>query len=345
VSQEANNFPPSTPQTRAVSSREQVQGQKRPKRTPKDPLFKELVSLYFSAQSLSEFSINPGLQVGQTQLEIDVAVRAAETLSLTQIGERLKDTPFPFFAYLNLLEFKSVNDKLDLADFYRTAARALFAAATYYESLTKQQGKAKKAGRPAKKQPQPARVVSCLVCATYPQSVQDQLHTPFQPLAGQPEGFYFRPYSETLFLPGYLIVCSELPLQEKYYSLLVFAAGNKLRDFIEMVIDQELEVYVKYVAKLHANEVAEAFERRKRGGILTTGEERLARTLIDILGEDKVVEIVGTRRLATALAGWDLEQRLSLLQTLMPGLSEQELRTLLERSALRAQKEEEKPEK
>lgn len=326
MKEEARQSPPSAPTTSGDSSQGQAQ---KGKSTPPDPLFKELVSLCFMGQSLTQFSINPGLQVGQTQLEIDVAVRAAETLSLSQIEERLKDTPFPFFAYLNLLEFKSVNDKLDLADFYRTAARAMLAAATYYESPTKQAGK--RPGRPAKKQPQPARVVSYLICATYPQSVQDQLHIPFQQLAGLPKGYYFRPYSKELFLPGYLIVCSELPLEEKYYPLLVFAAGSKLRKYIELVIDRELEVYVKYVVKLHARQVAEAFERRKRGGTLTTGEERLARTLIDILGEDKVVEILGTKQAAQALG---LKRLVEMLHALEPSLSAEELERLLNETEL-----------
>ena len=104
---------------------EKTRQSKKAKRVPKDPLFKELISLYFTDHSLTDFTINPGLQVGQTQLEIDVAVRAAETLTHEEIQTRLKDTPFFFFAYLNVLEFKSANDKLDLADFYRTACPCL----------------------------------------------------------------------------------------------------------------------------------------------------------------------------------------------------------------------------
>ena len=238
-------------------------------------MFKDAISLYFTDGALTSFSVNPGLQVGQTQLEIDVAVRAAETQTLGEIEERLKDTPFFFFAYLNAIEFKSVNDTFYLHDFYRTAGRALLAAASYYEKRSEAQGKGQKAGRKAKKQPQAARVVSCLICAAYPQGVQEQLHLPFEPLEGRPTGFYYRPHAAELFLPGYLIVCSELPLEEKYYPLLVFATGTKLTDFIELVIDRELEVYVKYVAKLHAEEVAQAFAQRKRGGQLTTGQQHL----------------------------------------------------------------------
>lgn len=311
---------------------------KKGKRTPtsKDPLFKDVISLYFSTQPQTAFSVNPGLQVGQTQLEIDVAVRASESQTLTEIGERLRDTPFFFFAYLNVIEFKSVSDTLYLDDFYRIAARALLAAASYYEKRRKEAGKGKRAGRKAKKQPEEARVVSCLICAAYPQSVQEQLRLPFEPLKGQTSGFYFRPHASELYLPGYLIVCSELPVEEKYYPLLVFAAGNKLSEFIEVVIDRELEVYVKYVAKLHAEVVAEAFARRKRGGQLTTGQERLAETITEILGQDRLAEHLGLERLIAMVqhlepqvAELAEEQRLSLLRTLMPGLNEQTLRNFL----------------
>ena len=124
---------------------------------PKDPLFKDIIGLYFSSQSLTNFSINPGLQVGQTQLEIDVAVRAAESQTLEEIRQRLADTPFFFFAYLNAIEFKSVNDTFYLDDFYRTAGRALLAAASYYEKRRETEGKGQPPGRKARKQPQAAR--------------------------------------------------------------------------------------------------------------------------------------------------------------------------------------------
>jgi hypothetical protein len=40
------------------------------KRKQVDPIFKEIISLYFTRQAASNFALSPGLQVGQTQLEI-----------------------------------------------------------------------------------------------------------------------------------------------------------------------------------------------------------------------------------------------------------------------------------
>lgn len=59
---------------------------------------------------------------------------------------------------------------------------------------------------------------------------------------------------------------------------------------------------------------------------MATGQKNLARTLIDILGEDQVIELMGVDRLVAAL---DKEQRLKFLRTLMSGLSKQELKNLL----------------
>ncbi len=318
---------------------------------PKDPLFKEVINLYFTEESLNEFSVNPGLQVGQTQLEIDVAIRASEELSLEEIRYRFKDTLLWFMSYLNLIEFKSINDKLDLPDFYRTTARALLAAASYYENYTTKQGKGRGSGRPKKKRPFPLRVISCLICASYPQSVQDQLPSPFEPIVGQAEGFYFHPLAAEVIVPIYLIVCNNLPLEEKYYPLLVFASGEKLKAFIELIVDEELVVYIKYVAKLHSSDVADALVNRKRGDKVTKAEKdkrRLAKAFYEMAGPELVADIGGselqaeimgrnkgqkqlnktinTEELAQELG---LEQVIKLLRHFRSDLSEEELKQLV----------------
>jgi hypothetical protein len=56
-------------------------------------------------------------------------VQASETLSQAEIMQSLKETPLYFFAHLNCVEFKSVNDPLEFHDLYRVYARALLAAA------------------------------------------------------------------------------------------------------------------------------------------------------------------------------------------------------------------------
>ena len=69
---------------------------------------------------------------------------------------------------------------------------------------------------------------------------------------------------------------------------------------------------------------------------MATGQKDLARTIIDILGEEQVIELMGVDRLVAGLehfkpqvARLNEEQRLSFLKTLMPGLSEKELKDLL----------------
>jgi hypothetical protein len=80
--------------------------------------------------------------------------------------------------------------------------------------------------------------------------------------------------AEDLFIPSFLIVCNQLPLEEKFYPLLVFAEGNKLEAFIEKVIDLDLQVYVKYLIRLQAEKVAEVVSKTGRGGIMTAAQRR-----------------------------------------------------------------------
>jgi hypothetical protein len=85
---------------------------------------------------------------------------------------------------MNAVEFKSVHDKLTIPDLFLINGRASLAAAIYYGELA-EANKRPKPGRPPKRQPEAQpRVVSCIVSATYPQSVQDQLRVPFKPLEG-----------------------------------------------------------------------------------------------------------------------------------------------------------------
>lgn len=267
------------------------------KRKQIDPIFKELISLCFTGRAASEFALSPGLQVGQTQLEIDVAIQAAETLSQAEITELLKNTPLYFLTHLNCVEFKSVNDPLEFHDLYRVYARALLAAAQYYQRLAEEQGRGQQPGRKkGKKESLEGRVTSCIISAAYPAALQEQLRVPFKPIKGAPTGFYYRPYLDEIFIPSFLIVCNQLPLDEKFYPLLVFAEGNKLESFIERVIDLDLQLYVKYLVRLQAEKVAEVVSKTGRGEIMTAAERRGYSAVLEALAS--YVERLDTSRMS-----------------------------------------------
>jgi hypothetical protein len=93
-----------------------------------------------------------------------------------------------------------------------------------------------------------------------------------------------------VFIPNFLIVCNQLPLDEKFYPLLVFAEGNKLEAFIEKGIDLDLQVYVKYLVRLQAGKVADYMNKTGRGGIITAaqrkGHSALMKVIEEIINED-----------------------------------------------------------
>ena len=59
---------------------------------------------------------------------------------------------------------------------------------------------------------------------------------------------------------------------------------------------------------------------------MTAPQERLARTLLDILGEEQVIEILGTEHSAKALG---VKKLIEMLHTLEPSLGAEELAKLL----------------
>jgi hypothetical protein len=49
-------------------------------------------------------------------------------------------------------------------------------------------------------------------------------------------------------LPVHLIVINELPIEPKYYPLLLFAASKeKFRQFLERIVEEDNIVYIYYV--------------------------------------------------------------------------------------------------
>ena len=259
-----------------------IQVRNQPSR-PKDPVFKRLFVSYFNQSSrLSEsFTVTPGLQVGQLQLEIDAAVSANESLSLEAIQQQLEATPFRFFRRLNFVEFKSIADPLDPSDFARITARALLGWADRPATVGKDE------------------VVSCIVSAALPRDFLKQVKPAGRPFKAVGPGVYFHP---GYLFPVYLIVCNLLPVEEQNYPLLVFSSGKKLKAYLEEITELNLEVYLEYVARLHPEETLEFLTtQRRRKGMTTEQEESIFKALVDMYGLERIIQVVGPERLANLI--------------------------------------------
>ncbi len=264
------------------------------KPTGKDPTFKRLIQTYFEQEQLiPPFTVTPGLQVGQLQLEIDVVISATETdLKVEELQASLTATPFWFFDRLNLVEFKSISDPLNKAEFARITARANMAWADQHDEARDS-------------------MLSCIISAAWPHKFLSNRFggRRFRPVKGRP-GFWFHP---GLFFPVYLIVCNKLPLEEANYPLLVFSSGEKLRHFLEQIaIDSRMDLYFNYVARLHPNEAAEVYTRR-RSVMSKTQIEKAAKIFYETIGPEELLKLIGPERLAELIDPQQLEQIIKLI--------------------------------
>jgi hypothetical protein len=256
--------------------------QEQPSKTakPKDPVFKRLIQAYFEEEHLTDiFTVTPGVQVGQLQLEIDVTITANELLDEPELQTKLVNTPFWFFKRHNLLEFKSITDPLNENDFARIGARALLAWANRPSEITG------------------SEVVSCIVSAAWPREFLKQVQPGGRRFKRLQPGLYYHP---GLLVPIYLIVCNQLPVAEANYPLLVFSSGEKLKTFLkQFAVDTQMEMYLNYIAHLHPEVAAELL--RERNFMTKTQEEKIMKILLDKFGPEKLLEAYGSDRLIEAL--------------------------------------------
>lgn len=259
----------------------------------KDPTFKRLIQTYFEEEHLDEyFSITPGVQVGQLQLEIDVTISATQAaLKLEDLQKRLANTPFWFFNRFNLVEFKSISDPLNQTDFARIIARAALAWANQSEENR-------------------AGLVSCIISAAWPHKFLSNNfgRQRFRQVKGKP-GIWFHP---GLFFPIYLIVCNRLPLEEVNYPLLIFSSGEKLKSFLRQIaLDSRMELYFNLATQLHPLEAAELVWQR-RNGMTTAEKEKILQILLKMSNIDELIKL---RLSDPSLEIDDLKKYLELLDS------------------------------
>lgn len=115
-------------------------------------------------------------------------------------------------------------------------------------------------------------MVSCIISAALPRNLLKKLKPggkSFKKVQSRP-GLYYHP---GYLFPTYLIVCNLLPIEESNYPLLVFSSGNKLKSYLEQLLDSNVEIYFNYAIRLHPIEAAQVLAGRKD---MITKEEKEA---------------------------------------------------------------------
>jgi hypothetical protein len=229
--------------------------------------------------------------VGDLPLQIDAVVRC-QPEDRTRLAER---TPFGFFTRHNLLECKSVTDRLSLDDFQRIVGRAYLYAAN--EKVRDHRD-----------------LLVCIICARLPRRL----------LTRSPRVATFTQAAQGIYrtlsvgIPVYVAVVPELPVEPSTVLLRLFGDAAGRREAIATFIGWGDSDLIRVSTLLFPDEVSEVMKMTKR----TKAPDIAANVayLVRWLGAEKVIgELTPEERLAglkleERLAGLKLEERLAGLK-------------------------------
>ena len=116
-------------------------------------------------------------------------------------------------------------------------------------------------------------------------------------------------YVSTDLLPVHLLVCNELPLEPKYYPLLLFAASQEqFRRFMLRLIEEENATYIEYASRTNPELTKEVLRMAGKQNLYDKQLERMAKTFGPDLLEQMPPEIrVRGLTLEERLRGLDLD--------------------------------------
>ena len=119
-------------------------------------------------------------------------------------------------------------------------------------------------------------------------------------------------YVSTDLLPVHLLVCNELPLERKYYPLILFAASQeKFRRFMLRLIEEENATYIDYAFRANPDLTKEVLRMAGKQSLYEKQLERIAKAvgpdLISFLNKDELLEQIPPE---VRVRGLTLEERL-----------------------------------
>ena len=246
-----------------------------------DPILKEVLTFSFGELGIP---IQTQVEVSRLPRTMDVLVVAEQTANLERTWH---GTAFDFFRAHNSIEFKGKSDPLTIFDYHLILGRAhLYLGERKISN---------------------SEMTVTIVSARKPIKVLRQSQNDVQW-----EEIGVGHYVSTDFLPVHLLVCNELPLEPKYYPLLLFAASKeKFRRFTLRLIEEENATYINYASRTNPDLTKEVLTMAGKQSLYDKQLERMAKAfgpdLIAFLDENDLLEQMPPE---VRVRGLTLEERL-----------------------------------
>ncbi len=267
-----------------------------------DPVFKLLTRL--EAEQY-------GLQAIETELQYSTR---ADLILAVPPGLSLADTMFDFFRAVNVIEFKSQNDKFDLREYARNALR------TYLQFLQgKDQGF--------------ENILNLIISSRQPRTFlryAEQHGVIFKQEPSKP--WLWR--KQGGFQEVIILVCRALPLEQRYYPWLAFAPSNtrKWQNYLVNLFLQGNEPLLEVIRQIRPKEYAEMnqqMQEKLKEALhnpeflkeihqpIEVDQTLSAQLLLEAIAEDHpedLSEVLGVLEPEERLSGLKPEERLSGLK-------------------------------
>ena len=215
-----------------------------------DPVFKVVVTHNFGQLNI----------LVQTQVEVSRLPRTMDALVILKspgdVEKVSAETAFDYFRIHNHLELKGKNDSLTRAGYHLILGRAHLYLGEADVSVKE--------------------MTVTIISARKP--IHVLRHSPDDVRWEEIETGH---YVSTDLLPIHLFVCNELPIEPKYYPLLLFAASKKkLRQFFERIVDEDNTLYIYYAHFVDYDLIEEVLTM---AGKQSTYQKNRERTMNDLL--------------------------------------------------------------
>lgn len=246
-----------------------------------DPILKEVLTFSFGELGIP---IQTQVEVSRLPRTMDVLVVAEQSGNLEKIW---LGTAFDFFRVHNSIEFKGKSDPLTISDYHLILGRAHLYLGERKIST--------------------AEMTVTIVSARKPIKVLRRSQND-----AQWKEIGVGHYVSTDLLPAHLLVCNELPLEPKYYPLLLFAASKeKFRRFMLRLIEEENATYINYAFRANPELTKEVLRMAGKQSLYEKQLERIVKTFGDELLEQMSPEVrMRGLTLEERLRGLTLEERL-----------------------------------
>ncbi len=246
-----------------------------------DPILKEVLTFSFGELGIP---IQTQVEISRLPRTMDVLVVAEQSGNLERIWY---GTAFDFFRVHNSIEFKGKSDPLTIFDYHLILGHAhLYLGERKISS---------------------SEMTVTIVSARKPIKV---LHQSQNDVKWEEIGVGH--YVSTDLLPVHLLVCNELPLERKYYPLILFAASQeKFRRFMLRLIEEENATYIDYAFRANPDLTKEVLRMAGKQSLYEKQLERIAKAvgpdLISFLNKDELLEQIPPE---VRVRGLTLEERL-----------------------------------